>query len=74
MDVRAPLPSGRGIGLGCRSPHVAVLRSRECSSLTAGIKSLVVQMLGPDTHTGAACAFDLDLAVLSPHDRCTQNI
>eukprot|EP00962_Isochrysis_galbana_P024986 scaffold7695_cov124-Isochrysis_galbana.AAC.3 len=45
------------------SPHVAVLRSRECSSLTAGIKSLVVQMLGPDTHTGAACAFDL--AVLS---------
>eukprot|EP00962_Isochrysis_galbana_P037086 scaffold12924_cov125-Isochrysis_galbana.AAC.5 len=45
MDVRAPLPSGRGIGLGCRSPHVAVLRSRECSSLTAGIKSLVVQML-----------------------------
>lgn len=43
------------------SPHVAVLRSRECSSLNAGIKSLVGQMLGPDTHTGAACAFDLSV-------------
>ena len=47
------------------SPHVAVLRARECPNLTAAIRSLVSQLLGPNVNTAPACAFHTPHAATS---------
>ena len=41
------------------SPHVAVLRSKECGSLSAAVRSIVSQLVTPTTRTAAGCPFDL---------------
>ena len=40
------------------SPHVAVLRSKECGSVTAAVRSLVSQLVAPTARCTPGCTFD----------------
>jgi hypothetical protein len=48
----------RHLRAGC-SPHLAVLHSKECSTLVAATRSLVAQLIGATARTCAGCTFDL---------------
>ena len=43
------------------SPHVAVLRSKECGTVATATRSLVSQLLGPSTRTDPGCLFDFSV-------------
>ena len=45
------------------SPHVALLHSKECTSLLAATRSLTVQLIGATARTASGCTYDLDVLV-----------
>ena len=55
------------------SAHVATLRSKECGTLAAAVKSLVRQMLeGTRSHAAPGCAYDLPVLAGWHHDLCAR--
>lgn len=50
----------RSLRANC-SPHVALLRSKDCTTLATAVRSLVSQLVTPTAHCAPTCTYDLSV-------------
>ena len=63
----------RSMRVDC-SPHVAVLHSKDCTSLLAATRSLVSQLIGNTARIAPGCSFDLDVLAGWHTDLCAGRV